>query len=164
VRLIVLVGPIASGKSTVALALADAIDERCAVVDLDDVYFAQRPPPRSWKPAREVHATLVRAWFDVGVSTVIAHGPLGVAEEWAELAAAVPDGVVVTRVLLHTTFDVAFERVQADPTRLFSKDEAFLRSVYEVFASQDFVPCDLTFDTSSTAVDEIVAAILAARG
>ncbi len=73
-RLFVFVGPIASGKSTTALALADRIDGTCAVVDLDDVYFAQRPPPRSWRPAREVHAALVRSWFDAGVDTVVAHG------------------------------------------------------------------------------------------
>ena len=160
-RLVVLVGPIASGKSTIAAALADRVDDACAVVDLDDVYFAQRPPPRSWKPAREVHAALVRAWFDAGVGTVIAHGPLGDAEEWAELAAAVPDDVDVRRVLLRTTFDIALERVRADETRVFSRNEDFLRHTYDVFATQVFVACDLTIDTSVVGVDAAVEQVLA---
>lgn len=155
-----IVGPIASGKSTVAAALKAAITERdatAAVSDLDDVVFAQTYTNDEdvWRRGRQVHAELVGTWLRAGVDVVIAHGPIYTPDETATLLAHVGPDVRVIRVLLLVDVDVAFERVTADTTRLFSRHEPFLRSTHARFAEllPELPACDLTFDTAAT--DEV---------
>ena len=142
--LVVLLGPIASGKSTLAAALARLLPS-CEVLDLDDVFFAA--PSDGWAAARAVQAALVAA---SGAEVVIAHGPL-VLEELR----ACERRVVVS---LTTTYDVALSRVAADDTRRFSKDPVFLRRTYDEFLAQ---PADVVIDTTTTSVGDAVEQVLA---
>ena len=142
--LVVLLGPIASGKSTLAAALARVLPS-CEVLDLDDVFFAA--PSDGWAAARAVHASLVAA---SGAEVVIAHGPL--------LLDELPTCGRRVVVSLTTTYDVALSRVTADDTRLFSKDPVFLRRTYDEFIAQ---PADVVIDTTTTSVEEAVAQVAA---
>lgn len=73
-------------------------------------------------------------------------------------------------VLLKVPFDIALQRVTADPERgplALSKNPAFLRSTHDAFAELDLPPADYTFDTSrltpTEIVDHLVVALLETR-
>ena len=170
--LVVIVGPIASGKSTIAGALGErfrASGRRAAVLDLDDLVetiggFIGLPAER-FRQAQMVFGQLVGAWLDQGFD-VIAHGPFFHSDEDKALLHAVRDGVRPRRVLLHNTFPVALERVTADPERLISSYPEFLKATYdrvdELLATMP--PSEWTFDTTAidaqTIVNQLAEALL----
>ncbi len=97
--LVLIIGPIASGKSMVASALGrrfrDA-DRAVAVLDLDDVVstiggFVDLTP-EGWRRAQIVNGELVGAWLRQGLD-VIAHGPFFEPQENEALLHAVPQGI-----------------------------------------------------------------------
>lgn len=168
--LIVIVGPIASGKSTIACELGvrfRAADRPVAVLDLDHVVgtvggFAGLTAER-FRQAQVVHGDLVGSWLRRGFD-VIAHGPFFALEEDRALLHAVPAGIVPRRVRLLATYDAALERVALDPDRAASKDPAFLRAAYDRVDSllPTMAPSDWTFDTTTRSPREIVDALAAA--
>ena len=169
-ELLVIVGPIASGKSTVATALGDRFrraGRAIAVIDLDDFVdtiggFANLGPER-FRQAQIVFGQLVGAWLREGFD-VIAHGPFFQAEEQAALLHAVPEGIQPRRVHLLATYEVALERVAADPYRKFSKNPEILRRAYDRVESllATMPASDWTFDSTVTSSHEIVDALAAA--
>lgn len=170
--LVVIVGPIASGKSTVADALGErfrAAGRPTAVLDLDDLVetiggFVGLPGERLHQ-AQIVFGRLVGAWLDHGFD-VVAHGPFFHQDEDAALLHAVPDGIEPRRVRLHTTFPVALDRVSADPERLLASFPEFLEATYHRVEEllPTVPPAEWTFDTTdtdaSTIVDHLAAALL----
>src|SRR5215471_4461006 len=160
--LIVIVGPIASGKSTVARGLAARIRETgraVAELDLDDVVdtiggFVELPPEH-FRQAQIVYGELVGAWLRQGFD-VIAHGPFFESDEQTALLHAVPDGVTPRRVLLMATYDIALARVTTDPARIVSKQPALLRLAYDRVDSllPTMPPSEWTFDTAVQACEE----------
>ncbi|HKG20242.1 MAG TPA: AAA family ATPase, partial [Candidatus Limnocylindrales bacterium] len=84
--LIAINGPIASGKSTIAQAVADALRRggtSAAVLDIDLLYTMLDPrsgvrkdDDRSWTVARRGAAALADAFMSDGVEVVIAEGAL----------------------------------------------------------------------------------------
>lgn len=170
--LVVIVGPIASGKSTVADALGGRFrssGRRVAVLDLDELVetiggFVGLSGER-FRQAQTVFGQLVGAWLDQGVD-VIAHGPFFQRDEDTALLHAVPAGVRPRRVLLHSTFPVALERVRDDPERLLSRDPALLRATYDRVDDllPTMPPSEWTFDTTATEprtiVDQLAEALL----
>ena len=169
--LVVVIGPIASGKSSVATALADGLTARgssVALVDIDDVVFMSRAPLDSvdelWARGRAVHGRLVGAWLDSGVDVVIAHGPAFTESETSALMSSVGRTVPVLRVLLTCPHDVAVQRVARDPERVFSKDAEFLRRTYERFfeLAPTIPSCDRTYRSDELDVDAIVSDLIGA--
>ncbi len=115
--LVVIVGSIASGKSTIATGLAErfrARDRRVALLDLDELVETIGGfvglSLEQLRQAQMVFGQLVGAWL-VQDFDVIAHGPFFDHDEDQALLHAIPDGVVVRRVLLHTTLAVALEQL-----------------------------------------------------
>ena len=171
-ELVVIVGPIASGKSTVARALAVRFREAkraVAVVDLDDLVdtiggFVDLDPER-FHDAQVVCGELVGAWLCRGFD-VIVHGPFFQGDENERLLHAVPEGTDVRRVLLLDTFDVALERVRGDPERVLSKYPEVLRRTYDrVESLLPTMPSsnwsfDATTTTSRQIVDDLAASLL----
>lgn len=171
--LVAIVGPIASGKSTVADALGErfrAAGRQTAVLDLDDLVetiggFVGLPGERLHQ-AQIVFGQLVGAWLDQGFD-VIAHGPFFDRDEDAALLHALPDGIEPQRVLLHTTFPVALERVSADPERLLSSFPDVLEATYDRVDELllTMPTAEWTFDTTDadarTIVDRLAEALLA---
>jgi predicted ABC-type ATPase len=167
-ELVVITGPIASGKSAVARSLAEIISEagRSAVVaDLDDIVGSIWAPAKdvaqTWEVARMVHGRLIGEWLSLGVDVVIADGPFYSKIETASLMHRVPSTTLVRRMLLLTTYEVALERVARDPSRGISKDPVILRSKYDEFERQlpNIDLCEWTFDTAITGLADIVATV-----
>src|SRR4051812_32807299 len=134
---VTIVGPIASGKSTVARFLGERLRRdglEVAVADLDDVVEAvggfDRLTPARFRSAQLVLGDLVGAWLERGIN-VIAHGPFFHRDEEDAVLHAVPRDVGVHRVRLLTTYDVALQRVSTDPDRRLSKDPDLLRATYD---------------------------------
>jgi shikimate kinase len=166
-ELVVIVGPIASGKSTVARALGDcfrAAGRAVAVLDLDDFVDTiggySRLSGEHFRQAQVVYGQLVGSWLRQDFD-VIAHGPFFQSEEQAALLHAVPDNVGPRRVLLLATYEVAMERVATDANRKLSKDPQLLRRTYD--GVESLVPTlprsDWTFDSTTTSSLDIVDAL-----
>lgn len=163
-RLILIVGPIASGKSTVARGLATRLREaghNVAVLDLDDVVgtiggFVDLTPKR-FHQAHVVHRQLVGAWLGQGFD-VITHGAFFEPGEIAPVLEAMTVGTRLRRVHLLATYEVALERVAADPDRELSRQPEVLRLAYDHAEAllPTLPPSDWTFDTTTTRSTQIV--------
>ncbi len=170
--LVIIVGPIASGKSTVANGVETELresGEAVAVVDLDDVVemiggFDGLTPER-FRQAQLVCGQLVSAWLRQQTD-VIAHGPFLQRNKVLALEHALPGGTSTARVHLLATFEVAAERLAADPARKLSADLGFLRATYDCVAALRPLTgqSDWTFDTttmpSSLIINELTAALI----
>ncbi len=148
--LIVIVGPIAVGKSTLATHVGQRLrarGESVAVVGLDSV-AEMALPTLDWAWAHEVHAHLVRAWLATPVRTVIAEGP-STAAELDELMRCLPGDVDALTVVLTTRYEVALRRALHDRGRGVSKDPAFLREDHDRFETgRPHLACDLALDSA----------------
>jgi adenylylsulfate kinase-like enzyme len=116
--LIVITGPIASGKSTVARALAHELaraDVRAAVIDLDileDMLTADGPKsdPATWTLARHAAATLANTFLSGGIAVVIADGSFNLTSDRAALEQYLSTNVSPLYVTLGVTFEEALRR------------------------------------------------------
>jgi hypothetical protein len=167
--LVVIVGPIASGKTTLALALGRLRDEgrEVSVLDLDEAVEASGNwvglTADRFRRAQIAFGKHVGAWLDQGVD-VIAHGPLFEPGALAAVLDNVPRAAQVPYVRLTTTYDVTLKRVTADPNRQLSRDPDFLRMAYDrIGPLLDALPAARwTFDTTSTPNVDIVRQLSAA--
>jgi shikimate kinase len=143
VLVVVISGPIASGKSTLSRAVAaqleDEHDTPSSVIDLDLVYEmldARRGPKddeRLWAEARRVAGALASALLRAGRAVVAEGGDFSGEEELAEFEGQLPEHTAVRLVLLDVGFDTALQRARADESRGVSKDRALLAAHYADF-------------------------------
>jgi adenylylsulfate kinase-like enzyme len=133
---IVITGPIASGKSTVARELArelELIDVRTEVIDLDLVHDrltanGTTSDDSSWTLARRETAAVANDFLEEGVAVVIADGSFNVPSDRAAFAQHLRPSSGITFVTLQVSFEEALRRAQEDPTRGRSRDRQFLGS------------------------------------
>ncbi len=157
---IVITGPIASGKSTVAKALArelDLIEVRVAVIDLDLIHDqlitnGLASDDSTWSRARLETARMANALQEEGVAVVIAEGSFNLASDRAMLAQHLRPSPGPVYVTLQVSFEEALRRARGDPTRGRSQDPSFLGSHFaarrDVLAA---VPAtDIMIDTERT--------------
>jgi adenylylsulfate kinase-like enzyme len=157
---IVITGPIASGKSTAANALArelELIDVRAEVIDLDRVHDrlianGSTADDSTWTLARRETATVAKAFLEEGVAVVIAEGSFSVPSDRAAFAQHLRTSSGLAFVTLQVSFEEALRRAQSDPTRGRSRDPQFLGSHFaarqEVLAA---IPkTDIVIDTEQT--------------
>ena len=170
--LVVVTGPVAAGKSTVAAALGARLREPgrpVAVLDLDDVVASvggfALADPALLEQARRAFAGLVRSWLDLGAD-VVAHGPFLGPEEVEALEGAIPSGEVVRRVLVTTTVEVALARLATSPDRPIAGHPELVRALYERYErlAPAMAPSDWTFDTGVLGVDDIVGVLAPVLG
>ena len=168
--LIVITGPIASGKSTVARALADElarVDVRAAVIDLDileDMLTADGPKSdlASWTLARHAAATLANTFLSGGIVVVIADGSFNSTSDRAALEQHLATNVTPLYVTLSVSFEEALRRAQSDPTRGVSRDPVFLGEYFAAATAAHDIPItDVVIDTES--VSAMAAAAMIAR-
>lgn len=164
-RLIVISGPIASGKSTLASTLADKLRGRgleLALTDLDTVAEMALPTLPDWELAHRVHAHLVGAWLQTRVDLVIDEGT-STRHEVDLLMAQVPNGTQVRHVVLTADFDRSLRRAQGDPTRGLSKQPDFLRRDHQRYAEElPRLPSDLRLNVEGRAPAQLASEIVTA--
>lgn len=134
-RLVLLTGPIASGKTTIARDLAARARSRgvgAASIDMDDLVFMingldwRTVTAAHWALARKAAAALIDALFSAGLDFVAVAGPFFGQSERNELIANVRTRASVHVVALNVALQQAITRAQADPSRTLSKDPALL--------------------------------------
>ncbi len=167
--LIVITGPIASGKSTLARALFHelvAADVSAAVIDLDlleDMLTADEPTadPASWSLARRAAARLANGFLADGVAVVIADGSYNLAIDRAAFEEHLDPDVRPLYVTLEVTYEEALRRAQGDPTRGVSRDPAFLGPYFEAAAtaSAGRPATDVVIDTETVSPADAAASI-----
>jgi predicted kinase len=166
---IVISGPIASGKSTVARELARELERRnvrVAVIDLDLVHdrlMTDEPTPTdaTWARARHEAADLAYAFLNEGVAVVVADGSFNRPGDRAAFALQLDPGVAPLYVTLRVSFEEALRRAQGDPTREKSRDPAFLEPYFEAVneALATLPATDLVIDTEHIPPGAAAAAI-----
>lgn len=169
--LVVVAGPQASGKSTIAAALSAELrrqGETVALVELDQIAAMALPTLPSWEAAHRIFELVTGMWVRVNLTCVIAEGS-GTHDEVSKLISQAAAGAATVTVVTTAPFEVAFERAQADPTRGVSKDRSFLSGVYERWSDEMVrIDADVLMDTSSVPVAQgielVTAAITSARG
>ena len=168
--LLVVGGPIASGKTTLSRAVARLLAERgvaSGVVDVDAVYEMLeergRSPgvPHVWDRARRVAGAIAAALFADGIPVVVVEGDFSKERDRRAIVAA--SGADAVRfVSLQASLETALVRVQVDPDRLLSKEPRFLA---ERYAALEPAPAqDLLLDTESLSPATAAEAVLADIG
>jgi shikimate kinase len=169
VLVVVISGPIASGKSTLSRALAAELDGKgvaAAVIDLDLVYEMLDPRRRVkddaglWADARRVAGRLTTALLAEN-RCVIAEGDFATDQALNEFVAELPASADLRLVLLDVDLDTALKRASADPTRGLSKDQAFLSRHYSEFRPEWSGRRDvLRLDTARSTLGEASGTVL----
>jgi adenylylsulfate kinase-like enzyme len=169
--LVVITGPIASGKSTLAREVARQLGEggvRAAVIDLDlvhDMLVAGRSETggdASWALARRASAALADAFLADGVAVVIADGSFNAAGDREVFARNLDPGVEPRFVTLRITYEEALRRAQGDPARGRSRDPAFLGPYFAAVEPtlEEAPASDIVIDTERTSARSAAAAIV----
>jgi len=170
VLLVVITGQIASGKSTLAKALASEFGRRgmpAAAVDLDVVYEmldpvrAPKTNQATWKAARRLAGRIAVALLAEGTRVVLDGEFLSSADR-ADLLEVLPPDVQPRFVALRVPYETASQRTRIDPTRGVSRDPEFLRDHYEATAPAALAApsSDLALDTGAAGVEESVRAVI----
>jgi adenylylsulfate kinase-like enzyme len=136
--MIVITGPIASGKSTVARELARKLERaglHVAVIDLDVVHGmlasdGHKTDHSTWEFARRAAAILANTFLEQGVAVVVAEGSFNTPGDRSAFAQHLDAGVDPLYVTLRVSYEEALRRAQTDPTRGVSRDPAFLRRYF----------------------------------
>jgi predicted kinase len=169
---IVITGPIASGKSTIARELArelERADVRVAVIDLDLLHdMLARNGPESddatWALARHAAATLANTFLQDGVAVVVAEGSFNAPGDRSAFAQHLDTNVDPLYVTLRVSFEEALRRAQSDPTRGRSREPAFLGAYFSAFgrALATLPVTDIVIDTEQTPATS-AAMVIASR-
>ncbi len=164
---VVIAGPIASGKSSCARALAIRLEQTyglaVAVVDLDLVYEMLDPAGRPkvdanlWSLARQMSGRLAAALL-AEHRCVVVEGDLATDIALGEFENELPNEVVVRLVMLEVAFETALARARQDPSRGLSRDAQFLSSHYTEFNGEWAGRDVLRLQTGTVSVAETAAA------
>ena len=167
-HLVMITGPIAAGKNTVAEHLARTFTARghtVVVADVDDVADMVRIPGAATAglrrfAAHEAHGALVGQWMRSAVDVVISVGPVYSDEEQEAFTRTLPDVAAVRWVVVDAPVAVTLARAQANPNRGLSRDPEFHHGAHgrfrELLAA---IPAEMTFDSSVLSAEKIAVAI-----
>jgi len=170
---IVITGPIASGKSTVALELTRELERRgvrAAVIDLDlvhdEVVHASLSDDATWTLARRRAAEAANAFLEGGFAVVIAEGSFNAPSHRDAFTAGLRPTGAPLYVTLQVSFDEALRRAQGDPTRGRSRDPGFLGPYFAAWRDQHATApaTDIVIDTERTTATAAAATIAGAVG
>lgn len=169
--LIVINGPIASGKNAVSTALAGLLERhgrRVAVIDLDEVWMMldhQKPQTQvleNWLEARRAAAILTDEFYDSGRDAVIVNGPFFTEAERRGFVDHLRKPADPLFVTLRVSFEESWRRAQGDPRRVISRRRDWLAERFSV--NEQLMPpllaTDLIVGTDARSPDEIAAEIL----
>jgi hypothetical protein len=118
------------------------------------------PTLPDWDAAHSIFNSAVGQWLKTSLTVVVAEGPGSKAEVDA-LISAIPPRTRVVLAVLTSSFDIAFERARADPTRGISRDRAFLSDVFARWAEElPQMEHDVLIDSGASSVEESVNVLL----
>ncbi|SDS34947.1 AAA family ATPase [Microlunatus soli] len=163
---VLLVGPQASGKSTIARALAAELrreGERVALVELDQIAEMARPTLPSWDTASRIFAMVAGEWARDDLTCVIAEG-ISSQDEVSILLEQVPEAAAMITVAMTTPLEAALPRAQADPSRSTSpsRDRYWLAERYQEWSlEKDRIGADVLLDASAMPLDQSVRKLIA---
>jgi shikimate kinase len=170
---VVIGGPIASGKSSLGRATAARLEEldgaEVGVIDLDLIYEMLDPQGgsgrakndgRLWSQARRVAGQLSAVLLTEG-RHVVAEGNFAEDQSLAEFERALPAVARLRLVMLDVDFDTALHRTQADASRGLSKDPVFLSTHYGLFSSQWREREVLQLNTGALSLTDATEAVIA---
>jgi shikimate kinase len=167
---ILISGPIASGKSALSRAVAAQLEEAngasSAVIDLDLVYEmlwvrdGRKNDERVWAQARRVAGRLGSVLLGEGRSVVVEGGDFGTEAALAEFESELPPQTAVRLVLLSVDFETALKRARSHPSRGMSKDAAFLSRHYAEFRTDWRGRDVLKLDTGSASLAETARSVV----
>ena len=133
--------------------------ERVAAVELDQIASMALPTLPDWEVAHQITETVAGLWLRAGMSCVIVEGA-GTSEEVRGLLQQTPDGVPALTIATTAPFDIAFERALADPSRGVSRQEKYLRAVYDRWEDElPRIEADLTLRTDRDSLQRCVEAV-----
>jgi thymidylate kinase len=169
-QLVVITGPIAAGKNTVASLIADGLTglgRSAVLVDVDDVAAMVAGPGAAeaglWFAAHQAHGALVGKWMQTPVDVVIAVGPIYTPREQTALLAPLPDASAVHWVVIDAPVAVTLARAQADPGRGQSRESEFHSEAHQRFRQLlSGIPAAQTFDSDRMSAEQIASAVLEA--
>jgi len=154
---VLLIGPQASGKSTVARALSMELRRRgelVALVELDQIAAMALPTLPSWDTAARIFAMVAGEWARADMTCVIAEG-IASQDEVSILLDHIPVAAAIVTVVMTTPFEAALPRAQADPTRGPSRDRDWLADRYQEWSVEvDRLDADVHMDASALSVDQ----------
>lgn len=160
--LIIVAGPQASGKSTLATALSVELrdqGERVALVELDQIAAMALPTLPSWEAAHHIFEATIGLWARTDLTCVVAEGS-GSDDEVSRLRTQAPPGAVIVTVATTVALETAIARAQSDPTRGISKDQSFLSRIYRDWTGElTRINPDIVIDTDQCTVQESVERI-----
>jgi hypothetical protein len=166
--LVILTGPIAAGKNTVADELARRLTGRgrtVVVADVDDVAAMVGRPGAAeaglWFAAHEAHGALVGQWMRADVDYVVVVGPIYSDEEQAALTRFLPGDAALRWILIDAPVAVTLARAQADPGRVRSREPDFHHAAHRRFRELlPGIPADQVFDSVALDAEGIAAEIV----
>jgi cytidylate kinase len=168
VIVVVITGPIASGKSTLGRAVAVELAARgfaSAVIDVDLVYEMLDPGRGSkddearWREARRLAGTIA-ARLERDRSAVVVEGEFRTEVQRCDLCAELPHDWSASFVTLTVDFDEALRRAMVDPTRGISKDRNFLAAHYRAMADTRDTNGDFVLDTGDVSVSRAARSVV----
>ena len=166
-QLVILTGPIAAGKNTVAERLTRLLTGRghtVVLADVDDVAAMVGPPGAAgaglWFAAHEAHGALVGQWMRSAVDYVVVVGPIYSRDEQAALTRPLPDEVTMVWVVIDAAVSVTLARAQADLERGLSRDPEFHHAAHHRFRKLlPLIPADMVFDSEEFSAEQIAVAV-----
>jgi adenylylsulfate kinase-like enzyme len=170
VLVVLISGPIASGKSALGRAVAGRLDEmdgsRCGVIDLDLVYEVLDPRRRPkgdrqlWAEARRLAGGMAGVVLREGRSVVVEGGDFSTEEQLADFEQELPREATLRLVRLEVDVETALRRALADDARGVSKDAGFLSRHYAGFGIDWGEREVLTVDTGSASLAETARSVV----
>jgi len=168
--LIVISGPIASGKSAVARAVAQEFEKRgrsAALIDLDGLYemlehsTGRKDDDAKWLAARRAAAALTDSFLTDGAEVVIVDGDFFSSEDREAYRRCLRTAVEARFVTLTVSVDEAVRRAEGDATRTVSRDRGFLHRHYAAVqtALEETPSTDLLLDTERLTAAEAARVI-----
>jgi len=166
---LVISGPIASGKSSAANAMATQVrsaGRTAAVVDLDRLYMmlddaSHMDDDSVWRLARRAAAALTDQFVADGIDTVIVEGTFWTPSEREQFTVHLASGVQPRFMTLQVSVAEAMRRVQLDTGRRASRIPELLRASHASFAALAPIASDVIVDTTRATKADVVAAITA---